>query len=117
MVAPLPGPSTQQHLPRPTGQAPPATANLLRSLAPVHSTYFPRCRPPTRPDTDPADTPELKEDAKNKLALLKSVLGTYFSDVETELFSSSKGSSLLYSLRKGVKTDVGVRVNRAHGLV
>ncbi|GAA5955223.1 hypothetical protein JCM3765_003250 [Sporobolomyces pararoseus] len=90
MVAPVAGPSTQQHLPRPTGQAPPATANLLRSLAPVHSTYFPRSRPPTRPDTDPADAPERKEDARNKIALLKSVLGTYFSDVELDLFSSSK---------------------------
>lgn len=97
MVAPVAGPSTQQQ-PRPTNQAPPATANLLRSLAPVHSTYFPRSRPPKRPDTDIADTPELKEDARNKVALLKSVLGTYFSDVEMDLFNSSKGEALLRSV-------------------
>ncbi|GAA6007639.1 hypothetical protein JCM11491_003906 [Sporobolomyces phaffii] len=87
MAAPVAGPSTQS---RPVIPAPPATANLLRSLAPVHSTYFPRTRTPTRPDTDAADTRERKEDAQNKIALLKGVLGTYFSDVELDLFNDSK---------------------------
>jgi len=87
MVAPVAGPSTQT--------APPATANLLRSLAPVHSTYFPRLPTPSRPETNEANTPELKEDAKNKVALLKSVLGTYFSDVEMDLFNNERGTLFL----------------------
>jgi len=88
MAAPVAGPSTQ-------AAAPPATANLLRSLAPVHSTYFPRLPTPSRPETNEANTPELKEDAKNKVALLKSVLGTYFSDVEMDLFNNQRGTPFL----------------------
>ncbi|GAA5943874.1 protein kinase MEC1 [Sporobolomyces koalae] len=88
MLVPVAGPSTTAH--RTMQSAPEATANLLKSLAPVHSTYFPCIRTPTRPETNDANTPELKEDAKNKVALLKSVLGTYFSDVELDLLNATK---------------------------
>ncbi|GAA6058573.1 hypothetical protein JCM10212_007012 [Sporobolomyces blumeae] len=80
------GSSTQ---PRAPGVALPNAAHLVETLAldqptsPSSSTF--RVLP--RPETNEADTPTLKEDARTKVALLKGVLGAYFSEVESDLFN------------------------------
>ncbi|GAA5989436.1 hypothetical protein JCM11641_007903 [Rhodosporidiobolus odoratus] len=83
-TAPPAGPPTAQQ--RPT-QLPQATAALLQGLAGVHSVHFPR--PPAslavQPDTSEITTQDQRQDAEQKIALLKSVLSGWMQGVQLDL--------------------------------
>ncbi|BGP12911.1 hypothetical protein JCM10213v2_000828 [Rhodosporidiobolus nylandii] len=84
MAMPAAGPSPGAQ--RPT-QLPVATAALLQGLAGAHSVYFPH-RPPStviHPDTSEFSTPAQRQDAEQKIALLKSVLSGWMQGVEMDL--------------------------------
>ncbi|GAA5842453.1 hypothetical protein JCM9279_005388 [Rhodotorula babjevae] len=79
-MAPPGGPTTQA---RATQPLPHATAALLRGLVPIHASAFPAGS--VQPDTAELATPELRQDAEQKIALLKSVLGGWMQGVEVDL--------------------------------
>lgn len=95
-MAPVAGPSTQM---RPTQALPQATHALLHTLAPVHSTHFPRLARAVHADTSDFSTSQQRQDAEQKIALLKSVLGGWLHGVDADLeaekgaFCSAKCSS------------------------
>lgn len=80
-MAPQAGPSTQA---RATQPWPHATAALLRGLVPIHASAFP-AGSAIQPDTAELATPQLRQDAEQKIALLKSVLGGWMQGVEVDL--------------------------------
>ncbi|GAA6058026.1 hypothetical protein JCM3770_003979 [Rhodotorula araucariae] len=82
-MAPLAGPSTQAKATQPL---PHATAALLRGLVPIYANAFPAGS--VQPDTTEIATPQLKQDAEQKIALLKSVLGGWMQGVEMDLDAS-----------------------------
>ncbi|GAA6005621.1 hypothetical protein JCM10207_005273 [Rhodosporidiobolus poonsookiae] len=92
-VPPPAGPSTTQG--RPT-QLPVPTAALLAGLASAHSTYFPRLPNAVHPETSEITTPQQRQDAEQKIALLKSVLGGWMQGVEMDL--ERKGADLSATL-------------------
>lgn len=77
---PVAGPSTTQA--RPT-QLPQATSDLLAGLAGAHSIHFPRLA--VHPDTSEISTAAQRQDAEQKIALLKSVLSGWMQGVEMDL--------------------------------
>ncbi|BGO96796.1 Serine/threonine-protein kinase MEC1 [Rhodotorula toruloides] len=81
-MPPVAGPSTQA---RATQPLPQATNALLHTLAPIHSEHFPRLQHAVQPDTSDIATQEQKQDAEQKIALLKSVLGGWMQGVEADL--------------------------------
>lgn len=81
-MPPAAGPSTQA---RATQPLPQATNALLHTLAPIHSEHFPRLQHAVQPDTSDIATQEQKQDAEQKIALLKSVLGGWMQGVEADL--------------------------------
>ncbi|GEM06491.1 phosphatidylinositol 3-/4-kinase [Rhodotorula toruloides] len=81
-MPPVAGPSTQA---RATQPLPQATNSLLDNLAPIHSLHFPRLPHAVQPDTSDIATQEQKQDAEQKIALLKSVLGGWMQGVEADL--------------------------------
>ena len=95
-MAPAAGPSTQV---RPTQAPPQATYALLHTLAPVHSTHFPRLARAVHADLSEFATDQQRQDAEQKIALLKSVLGGWLQGVERDL-EGSKGAlvQLLFAL-------------------
>lgn len=80
---PVPGPSTAQ-LP---------TQLLLNGLADAHSLYFPKRHHLVQPDTQEITTHEQRQDAEQKIALLKSVLSGWMQGVELDLDRTSSGQS------------------------
>jgi hypothetical protein len=87
-MVPTAGPSTQL---RPTQALPQATYALLHTLAPVHSTHFPRLARAVHADLSEFATDQQRQDAEQKIALLKSVLGGWLQGVERDL-EGSKGA-------------------------
>lgn len=87
-MVPAAGPSTQL---RPTQALPQATYALLHTLAPVHSTHFPRLARAVHADLSEFATDQQRQDAEQKIALLKSVLGGWLQGVERDL-EGSKGA-------------------------
>lgn len=89
-MVPVAGPSTQV---RSTQALPQATYALLHTLAPVHSTHFPRLARAVHADLSEFATDQQRQDAEQKIALLKSVLGGWLQGVERDL-EGSKGALL-----------------------
>ncbi|GAA5902167.1 hypothetical protein JCM6882_006719 [Rhodosporidiobolus microsporus] len=87
---PVAGPSALQG--RPT-QLPQATSDLLAGLAGAHSIHFPRLA--VNPDTSEITTAAERQDAEQKIALLKSVLSGWMQGVEMDL---EKGTDLAATL-------------------
>lgn len=80
-------------------RAPPSTSSttqlptqlLLSSLANAHSLYFPKRPNAVQPDLSDFVTPEQRQEAEHKIALLKSVLSGWMQGVEMDLERQSSG--------------------------
>jgi hypothetical protein len=67
------------------------TQLLLEGLATAHSLYFPKRPNAVRPDSSEITSPEQRQDAEQKIALLKSVLSGWMQGVEMDLDKQSSG--------------------------
>ncbi|GAA5857265.1 hypothetical protein JCM8547_009406 [Rhodosporidiobolus lusitaniae] len=75
-------------------QLPEATAALLVGLGRAHSFYFPNHSVP--PNTSEITTPEQRQDAEQKIVLLKSVLSGWMQGVEMDLERRSSDLATTY---------------------
>lgn len=83
----MPGAATQARVTQPL---PGATAALLRGLVPAYKSAFPPGA--VQPDASEISTAQQKQDAEQRIALLKSVLGGWMQGVELDL-DGSRGVS------------------------
>ncbi|GAA5994714.1 protein kinase MEC1 [Rhodotorula paludigena] len=89
----MPGAATQARVTQPL---PGATAALLRGLVPAYKSAFPQGA--VQPNASEISTAQQKQDAEQRIALLKSVLGGWMQGVELDLDGSRDLAETLENL-------------------